>query len=89
MTAEVIDIRSRLPHMEGKCICLNCKKEWQGVAEIGVIDTLECPECGLFKGVFNAVAAPEMCWTCPCGCYHFFGSKDGMMCALCGLTQVF
>lgn len=49
---DVVDIRSKKPHLSGGASCLACKHTWQAVAELGVND-LECPSCGLLRGVWS------------------------------------
>lgn len=84
---EVLDIRKNQPHIEGKACCLQCLHQWQAVCEIGVID-LECPACGLMKGVWCGLAVPEYMWQCLCGCVHFYINQNGASCCNCGVTQV-
>lgn len=85
---DVINIESKLPHLSGKAVCLNCKFEWVAVAPLGTI-ALECSECGLFKGVFAAMPAPDMAWHCPCGTALFYVTPNGNMCAHCAMIQEF
>ena len=59
------------PHWQGRCVCLGCRHEWEGVGPMGVSTGLECPACRLFKGVVK----------------HPFGCAVGDMelrCAVCG-----
>lgn len=89
--SNVIDLASRLPHMEGQAVCLNCAHKWVSVSPIGVCH-LECPECGTMKGVYNNLCEPEegtAVWTCKCECYHFILREDRIMCAHCGEVQSF
>lgn len=86
--SKVVDIRSKSPHMTGRCVCLQCKNKWVGVAEIGTT-CLQCPSCGLDKGVFSAVAMPESYWECECGCAHFAIGLSSTICLYCGLAQNF
>lgn len=85
---DVVDITSKLPHMSGKCQCLHCKHKWVGVAPIGTL-SLECPECGLNKGVFSGVSATENLFMCECSSLHFVLSVDvgGAICSNCGLIH--
>jgi len=86
---KVIDINEALPHLTSICICLECKHEWVGVMPLGTC-SLECPECGLEKGVCKGVACPEEAWQCKCGCIHFFVSDTHhILCCYCGRIQVF
>lgn len=85
---EVVDIDALRPHMTGPVVCLSCKKKWVAVALVGSLD-LECPDCGLFKGVWEGVVRPKEWWQCKCGCCHFFVNIDGCHCAHCGVVQSF
>lgn len=85
---ELVALDDKRPHLSGKALCLNCSKEWVAVAPLGTT-ALQCPECGLLKGVFNAVCAPEKAWQCGCGCFHFLVSPQNVICALCGAVQQF
>ena len=76
------------PHMAGKAMCLACRHEWLAVAPIGEI-VLDCPNCGLGKGVYKNICCPEKYWQCKCGCSHFFVTTDACICCLCGLGQKF
>jgi len=89
MTGKVVDILEHMPHVSGKASCLGCGHWWVAVAPTGTV-CLQCPECGLDKGVFHAVCVPDTYWTCTCGCAHFFVSgTTNIICALCGEAQVF
>lgn len=59
------------PHWAGRCKCIGCGHEWVGVGPIGVVIALECPECGLPKGVTKCL----------------FGGEEGdavFVCQVCG-----
>lgn len=76
--------------MTGQAVCIHCKHKWTAVAEIGTY-ILDCPECGLGKGLFANLALPqegEESWQCNCGNGYFIIRKSGCMCVNCGLTQV-
>jgi len=87
----VVSLDSARPHMRGPAKCLNCDHEWEAVDLVGS-QILECPECGLDKGIWAALNLPkegDLVWTCN-GCdgiYFFRVSGEGWMCATCGLTQ--
>lgn len=92
MPAEVISIRSKQPHLNGPVRCLHCKHEWEGVCEVGIISGLECPECGLRKGVFVALCCPgegHKYYQCNCGNAHFMIVEGFTICALCGVKHTF
>lgn len=40
----------RMPHSQGPVRCLGCRHEWHAVRPAGAVE-LECPKCGLLKGV--------------------------------------
>lgn len=91
MTAEVIDIQSRQPHISGPAVCLQCKHKWIAVAPSGT-NILDCPECGLGKGIFANLCFPEEgqeSWSCNCGNGYFMVRPHGCMCIMCGKMQVF
>lgn len=55
------------PHWAGKCVCLGCRHEWEGVGPIGTTTGLLCPECELPKGVTKYIfrsASGDMVLTC-------------------------
>lgn len=41
------------PHLAGHAHCLACKFEWVAVAPVGVFCEMECPNCGLQRGVWR------------------------------------
>lgn len=84
----VVDIRSKLPHMEGDAVCLDCGAKWVAVTEIGVF-YFECPKCGSLKGIFSAPVIPDTAWVCQCGNMFFTITPNHAMCARCGLAQNF
>lgn len=67
-----------------------CKHEWHGVVEHspnGHNHGLECPGCGLNKGVFvNLYGSAEgtPVYHCGCGSYLFEARKNGLLCIYCG-----
>ena len=78
------------PHMQGPCVCLECKYEWTGVWPAGVTE-LECPSCGVVKGVGKCVALPadELIRECKCGNIYFLITQSGHLCARCGVFHVY
>lgn len=84
----MIDIREKRPHMAGNALCLQCKHEWAAVAEIGEV-CIDCPACGLHRGVWKGNPVPGRYWQCNCGGVHFFVDEEGCHCANCGLSQAF
>lgn len=78
------------PHLSGRCVCLGCKHEWVGVTPVGKHDGLECPACGLLKGVHVGIAYPVEMWQCgTCSAVLFFITKDGAQCSVCGVKARF
>lgn len=85
----------REPHSEGWRICLGCRHEWRGVAPLGVNSSLECPECGLAKGVTKNLYGEEdgdAVFLCNCGCDVLFASVDRqgvrrIQCVACGVNH--
>jgi len=72
-------------HLSGPAICLGCGYIWQAVSPVGVIAALECPRCGLDKGVLRGLVEPEGAYfRCKCGCYLYFILVDGCQCLMCG-----
>jgi len=76
------------PHAAGKARCLECRREWQAVAPVGVT-RLECDGCGTQKGVWVGAMGPaegELVWRCSCDNDLFTLQPTGApMCARCGL----
>lgn len=88
----------RGPHWEGKCVCLGCRHEWHGVGPMGSTVCLECPSCGLPKGVVKnlfGARVGDIELRCDCGCEALTAYKrDGykwVLCMACGtdLTESF
>jgi hypothetical protein len=84
---DIIDIRSRQPHIAGRATCLGCRFKWVAVAEVGAV-TLECPSCGLMKGAFAGTIVPDVVLECGCGNSLFFMTPEGPLCGNCGLTHL-
>jgi len=90
MTNNIISLsdfsKDNIPSLTGPAICIQCKYKWTAVAPAGVY-LLECPECGLEKGVWEYPMKTETLWTCLCGNDFFRINEDGIFCGLCGSTQ--
>jgi len=74
------------PHRSGPAKCCNCHHIWTAVAPVNN-DDLECPECGLCKGVWYGLhMLPDDVkrFTCECQNTFFEFSPDGPLCANCG-----
>lgn len=89
--AKVIDIGSRLPHLQGEVVCVSCGHVHSGVAPVGMFEALECPKCGLMKAVMKHGVMPESRWVCDCGCWLFAvsGKSGDILCWQCGAVQSF
>jgi hypothetical protein len=73
----------------GEVLCLACLHRWTAVAPVGVTE-LECPECGLVRGVWCLPLELEVGthkWVCDCGCDLFKLADRGAVCARCGAEQ--
>lgn len=86
---KVIDITDRLPGLAGPAVCVSCRHEWNAATPVGTFEELECPSCGLTKGVFEYGVIPEPTWFCGCGCFLFAisGKSGDIMCWQCGEVQ--
>ena len=86
--AEVVDILEHQPHMDGAAVCLHCSHTWQAVAPVGTAH-LECPSCGLGKGVYARLVSPDRYYECACGCRHFCITEDfDAVCTHCGRSHL-
>ena len=85
----VVFSEKKEPTLRGQARCLACRQQWEAVTPEGTIDCLECPTCGLQKGVLIGLCDPEsgMRWVCDCGCDLYFCLVDGMQCLMCGVLQ--
>lgn len=81
---------SVVPHTEGPVLCVECKHEWVGVAPCGTVG-LECPNCGLAKGVrksFIEASEGDIVFICGyCEGTLFTLYKDQVLCAGCGFSN--
>lgn len=81
------------PHLAGEALCIGCRHTWAAVAPVGT-SRLECPACGLGKGMFRY---PIYCedgdslFTCNCGCEALIAYvREGrfrIQCMNCGTHQ--
>ena len=82
----VINLDDHRPHREGQAKCAHCRHTWHAVAPVDA-GNLECPECGLCKGVWygvHMVPEGEEHFECQCGNSFFELSKSGPLCIDCG-----
>lgn len=91
MSDDVIDFETRRterqPHLAGEARCLSCGHRWAAVAPVGA-DWLECPQCGLEKGVFSFPyrrEGPHL--ECNCGNDLFHVTPEGVYCPNCNTSQ--
>lgn len=89
MTAKICSIEDAKPHTTGLARCLSCGYEWEAVVPAGV-DTFDCPDCHLEKGVRVGLVYPTPFWECDCGS-SYFSIPESLrpVCVLCGETQLF
>ena len=85
---EVVAFRQKkVPTMRGSARCLHCRHTWEVVVPEGMIMALECPQCGLWKGVLEGLIEPGhgTRFVCYCGCDLFYILPEGCQCLLCGV----
>ena len=87
--AEVISLdkarEDRKPHSVGDAQCLGCQHKWVAMSETGVTQ-LECPSCGLLKGVYSHPAMRDgLEYRCKCGNDLYRICEEGIYCANCGV----
>ncbi len=89
--AQVLEFKKKQEdeeHLRGPARCLGCQHEWEAVAPVGVITSLECPECHLLKGTYIGLVEPSAAyWQCNCGSYLFFILPHCCQCLMCGKEQ--
>lgn len=76
--------------LTGQGICLQCRHTWLAVVPLaeGGLPNLECPKCGVLKGVFlYPCRREEEHWVCLCGCELFSITKEMIYCRNCGIEQ--
>lgn len=89
--SDVVDLNSRRPHLEGAAKCVECQHVWQAVAPTGTWQ-LECPACGLLKGVWKFITVPGRdieIYVCECGNDMYFLRKDGAHCLKCAKVHAY
>ena len=85
--AELISIKSRLPHLSGKTVCLVCGDKGIAIAPIGDV-FMKCDKCGTQKKVFKfSCERDSEHWICNCGNNLFMITPDGIYCPNCGIWQ--
>ena len=75
------------PHLTGPIRCMHCTHEWVGVTPVGAYAELECPACGLHKGVRMGcimLSPGKLRWVCNCGCDVFILADAAPVCIQCG-----
>jgi hypothetical protein len=84
----VLDLSNRGEWSAGVAVCLECHHRWAATAPAGTYCNLECPACGLHRGVFDRGFGPSAdqphCVCLVCGCNLFFIRTDGVRCFCCG-----
>jgi hypothetical protein len=93
MGERVVDLAEererRRPHTAGKVLCLACSHRWTAAVPVGVAE-LECPSCGLVRGVWCLPLELEVGthkWVCDCGADLFKLADRAAVCARCGAEQ--
>lgn len=78
-------------HATGEAFCLGCNHTWIAVAPLGTTQ-LECPSCKALKGHWKFEHYPsvgQLVLQCNCGNQLFYLTKEGHMCANCGIYQTY
>lgn len=92
MTGQIIEFPARASETEewitGRVRCLACCNEWIGVAPAGTVG-IECPRCGMEKGVFRnlPVRIEEPHYQCSCGSASFSITPRRVYCINCGRSH--
>lgn len=76
-------------HGHGEAFCIGCGHTWQAVAPTGTTQ-LECPQCSALKGHWKFEFAPPPgteVRECLCSNQLFYLTREGHMCANCGVYQ--
>lgn len=84
--SDIINLDDHRPHRSGQAKCTNCKHVWAAVSPVGC-DDLECPECGLCRGVWygnHLYPQGTHIVTCSCGNTFFEVSPEQVLCINCG-----
>lgn len=82
----VVQLDAFRPHVSGGCMCVQCGHKWVQVSAVGVT-VFECPQCHVMKGVSDGFVLPEEFLECRCGGYLFVVTRDGELCANCGILH--
>jgi phage FluMu protein Com len=78
------------PYLTGEARCLHCGHIYVAVSPVGTVEELECPQCGLFKSIYQGLTEPPkgVRWVCACGGDLFYiVPADGCQCLKCGRIQ--
>lgn len=95
MTAKVISLAERRPHISGNARCSACGHEFVAVVPVGDV-WFECPNCGTERALMRYPVLDEPAWpnvfACNCGCDVFAIRSDEVgdvriACLACGETQ--
>lgn len=87
--SNVTHIDSARPHTTGECVCTACGHMWVGVVPVGAV-AVECPKCGLIKGVRWGHVYPQYVKNCTCGNHYFqINDKNEAICTACGESYSF
>ena len=80
---------AKTPMLRGPARCLGCGACWEAVVPEGTIVGFACPQCHLYKGVFEGVCEPEggCRWVCDCGSDIYYILSYGCQCVMCGVIQ--
>lgn len=83
----------REPHWQGKCKCIGCGHEWEGVAPIGTM-FVDCPSCELPKGHPKhpfGCAEGDSVFKCSCGSEaltaYMHKGRFNLRCMACGTEK--
>lgn len=83
------------PHVSGWVTCMSpeCKHTWVGVAPVERDTDLECPKCGLVRGVWSmnfTVPEGDLTFTCNgCESQYYKVGRASVTCIGCGATSTF
>lgn len=88
--ADVIDLNQkrieRSPHGAGPFVCLGCNHKWTAVVALPMKEWVDCPSCGLEKGVAEGpfLYNEKPHYTCSCGNRLWMVASHGVYCPMCG-----
>ena len=89
MSSNVIPFEKPIQHGSGEAFCISCNHRWVAVAPTGST-CFECPACKRHTGKFKFEFYPsvgQMVRECGCGNQLFYLTKEGHLCANCGVYQ--